>query len=169
PSGQRTTLRGRSATWGSIRSETAIKYWARSRFVIPDSLSRIFSGWVMGRSVLAGGGLAVVLELLEVAIAVSSWELDFGSGSEASAISRTTSFAGLSSRRPLNDAWRTRLSRVHVAKEIWATSSGLTQCTPRETPFGKSENGVDDCTSLSSCLRMVCWDFCVKPVPERPA
>ena len=54
--------------------------------------------------------------------------------SSGSALSRTTSFAGLSSRRPLNAAWRTRLSRVQLEKEICATNSGLTQCTPRETP-----------------------------------
>ena len=64
--------------------------------------------------------------------------VDCFGASSGSAFSRTTSFAGLSSRRPLNAAWRTRLSRVQFEKEICATNSGLTQCTPRETPFGIS-------------------------------
>ena len=43
------------------------------------------------------------------------------------AASRTTSVAGLSSRRPRKAAWRTRLSAVQVAKRTWATRVGLTQ------------------------------------------
>src|SRR4051812_36840407 len=136
---------------------------------MPDSPSRIFSGCVMGRSVLLCCALVKVFESLETGIGLCLGELDFVAGLGDSACSRTTSFADLSSRRPLKEAWRTRLSRVQVAKEIWATSWGSTQCTPRDTPLGTSENGVDDFTNLSSCLRMVCWDFWVNPVPERPA
>src|ERR1700681_3989476 len=42
----------------------------------------------------------------------------------------STSLAGLSSRRPLNAAWRTMPSPVQPANSISATSSGFVQVTP---------------------------------------
>src|SRR4051812_33866396 len=57
-------------------------------------------------------------------------------------ISRTTSFAGLSSRRPWNDGCRRRSSEVHSLNTISPTSSGFTQVTPRLLyPLGGFLNG----------------------------
>src|SRR6185437_16604986 len=129
--------------------------------VIPDSGSRTLSGCVMGRSVLIlpvdlAGAACAVRPALECGGDLGESEAIAAADCGDSAFSRTTSRAGLSSRRPLNAAWRMRLSRVQLEKEICATNSGLTQCTPRETPFGTLANGDLDWTSLLSCLCRVC-------------
>src|ERR1044072_3825300 len=55
------------------------------------------------------------------------------------ATSRVTSLAALSSRRPLNDGWRSTPSSVQPANATCATSSGSTQWTPRALyPLGGS-------------------------------
>src|SRR5580658_2129630 len=124
--------------------------------VIPDSGSRIFSGCVMGRSVF--DAFTVLLEIgvlrpvLDAGEDVAGCVLDEVADSNGSALSRTTSFAGLSSRRPLNAAWRTRLSRVQLEKAICATDLGLTQWTPRAALCGRSANGDLDCSSLLRSL-----------------
>src|SRR5688500_11733025 len=48
-----------------------------------------------------------------------------------SGTSRTTSLASLSSRRPLNDGWRSTPSSVQPVNATCATSVGSTQWTPR--------------------------------------
>src|SRR5437899_2304532 len=61
------------------------------------------------------------------------------SGDGGRGISRFTCDASLSSRKPSNDAWRTRPSCVHSAKLISATSLGRTQWTSRASrPLGGS-------------------------------
>ena len=84
-------------------------------------------------------------------------------------VSRVTSAAGLSSRRPRKAAWRTRLSAVQVAKRTCATSVGLTQYAPVRASAGGFSNGVEDCARGSSLSRRSLWVFSVKPVPTRPA
>src|ERR1035437_6314863 len=66
---------------------------------------------------------------------------DLGVGAD---VSRITSAAGLSSRRPRKAAWRTRLSAVHVAKRTCATSVGLTQYAPLRASAGGFSKGVED-------------------------
>src|SRR3954465_3637179 len=57
---------------------------------------------------------------------------DFGSALlDDFGISLTTSFAGLSSRRPWNDGCRSWPSDVHSVNSISPTRSGFTQVTPR--------------------------------------
>src|ERR1035441_4798723 len=86
---------------------------------------------------------------------------DLGVGMDAS---RVTSAAGLSSRRPRKAAWRTSESAVQVAKRTWATSRGLTQCTPRMDSAGGLANGMVERPSGSSRSRRSLWVFWLKPV-----
>src|SRR5271170_1671407 len=55
--------------------------------------------------------------------------------------SRRTSVAGLSSRRPLKEAWRTSLSAVQVANRTCATSLGFTGTMPRRASSGGLKKG----------------------------
>ncbi len=85
-------------------------------------------------------------------------------------ISRTTSFAGLSSRKPWNDGCRKRPSDVHSVNSTSATSSGFTQVTPRRSlPVGGFLNGGSSIGRFFSS-EAICFNDCdVNPVPTRPA
>ncbi len=84
-------------------------------------------------------------------------------------VSASTSAAGLSSRRPLNEAWRMEPSPVKPAYWISATSSGRTQWTP--AAFFGAPLPLNGLTSVSSAVSrgMICATTSrPKPVPMRP-
>src|SRR6185312_9949197 len=87
----------------------------------------------------------------------------------AAARSRTTSAAFLSSRRPMNDGWRSVPSLVHSVNAISATSDGFTQCTSRPAaPRGGSTTGAVFTSSGESFAASAVNVFVSKPVPTRP-
>src|SRR5258707_2224315 len=80
------------------------------------------------RAALGALARAFVFDLLVIALAVSA--AIFGAAvtlSTAVGFSRTTSCGGLSSRTPLNAAWRTRPSAVQPRKFASITVLGSTQ------------------------------------------
>ena len=83
-------------------------------------------------------------------------------------ISRTTSAGSLSRRRPWNRGWRNSPSAVHSVKPTWATSRGLTQCTP---DLGRPRR-VEGRPVLLQAASVACRLVSVrrlKPVPTLPA
>src|SRR5438270_11553437 len=94
----------------------------------------------------------------------------FSSFSRGFGISRTTSSAGLSSRRPWNDGCRRRSSEVHSLNSTSPTSSGFTQVTPRPLyPLGGFLNGDLSTFRLLSSDKSSRSDCAVNPVPTLPA
>src|SRR5262249_36496708 len=97
--------------------------------------------------------------------------LDIGisASSGCTASSATTSSAGLSSRSPLNEAWRTLPSPVQPANSISATSSGRVQCISRFLGgLAPAANGLvllSMARSLGSSLRIT---GSLNPVPTFP-
>jgi len=88
---------------------------------------------------------------------------DSGTGS-----STTTSFAGLSSRRPRKLAWRTTWSAVNSLNAISATSSGFSQCAPRASARGTSAAGFSASIPTKRLRRS--WSATLpNPVPTLPA
>src|SRR5689334_3654904 len=120
PSGARTKEQGRPARWPIIQGPTASWYRARSSFVTgrpaPSSGHSALSGLEMGMPMTTAPLFAAALDELRAeplpfvgaALVVSS-DADFGAFFFApsvgfTAVSRVTSVAGLSSRRPLKAA-----------------------------------------------------------------
>ena len=85
-------------------------------------------------------------------------------------LSRTTSLAGLSSRTPLNDGWRSNPYTVHSRNSTSHTSFGRAQRTPFSAPDGSGLPNADfDAWSFltaSRSERESLWDH---PVATRPA
>src|SRR5690606_10519814 len=71
-------------------------------------------------------------------------------GDNRGTVGRCTLAAGLSSRRPLNEAWRRSRSPVRARYSICATSSGSTHTTPRRCAVvsAPAKGGAAD---LSGC------------------
>src|ERR1700716_623314 len=121
PSGARTMEHGRPLIWPIIQPPTASKYRARSSLVTgapsPPSGHSALSGFEMTTPItsedLASAFFKRPPRQLEV------WpEARAGLGvaiSVMAGFSAVTSFAGLSWRSPLNDAWRTFPSPVQPA------------------------------------------------------
>src|SRR6202158_5507834 len=138
PSGARKIEQGLPWIWGNNHSPTASKYSARSRFVTgapsPASGQSALLGLVM---VIPKTATVAEADRRENPCAAWLFSLAFATACE---VSVSTSRAGLSLRRPLNDACRTIPSPVHPAYSISATNLGFTQCTsfpPGEAPFAK--------------------------------
>jgi hypothetical protein len=81
--------------------------------------------------------------------------------------SRTTSAAGLSSRRPWKDGCRILPSDVHSLNVTSATSSGRTQWG-LPTPVGRSSKGDVGCSSVVSRFLRSRSVWPVNPVPTLP-
>src|SRR5664279_766817 len=84
-------------------------------------------------------------------------------------VSVSTSLAGLSLRRPLNDACRTIPSPVHPAYSISATKSGFSQCT--SLPPGGAllpEKGLVDAATAFNSGMMRFTTLALYPVPTVP-
>src|SRR5262249_19916240 len=85
------------------------------------------------------------------------------------ATSTLTSEAGLSSRNPLNDAWRTLPSPGQPADSISATSLGLAPFTFAAFPGASVPlNGLVALSTARSLARSVFSTAAPKPVPHRP-
>src|SRR5882672_9997605 len=121
------------------------------------------SGWVRRTSpcglvlILALGDFAtlvfdvLVFDVLLMGFTVSAAILVF-LASVITGISRTTSCGGLSSRTPLNAAWRTRRSAVQPRKWDSITVFGATQRTSRRraSAWGiRSKGGLSTSSGLS--------------------
>jgi hypothetical protein len=90
--------------------------------------------------------------------------------SNEAAVSSFTSLAGLSSRSPRKVGCRSKPSLVISVNRTSATSSGLTQVTPRASaPRGGSASGGLDVWSGFSFSASSESDASLKPVPTRPA
>ena len=85
--------------------------------------------------------------------------------------SRTTCFAGLSSRTPLNEPCRTSLPPVQPRKSTSTTSFGSTHFTSRRRSSSRDlvERRVLSRATAASLLRRVALLSWPQPVPTRPA
>src|SRR5262249_39732239 len=84
-------------------------------------------------------------------------------------ISRTTSRADLSVRRPSKRECRSLPCAVHSMKAICATTSGRTQCARTRGNPTALVNGEVGISSASSRARSSSSSFVSKPVPTFPA
>ncbi len=75
-----------------------------------------------------------------------------GDYSKCSAFSALISAAGLSSRRPLNDAWRTLPSPVQPANSISATKPPVSPNAPRRWPRHQAHPRRSNGLSFASCF-----------------
>src|SRR5579859_6527648 len=92
---------------------------------------------------------------------------DHRRGQEVAGTSRTTSFAALSFRNPLNDGARSWPERVHSTNSNSATIFGFTKCAalgadPTANGLAFAASGFNSADSLVSVAS-------VKPVPTLPA
>src|ERR1700682_5088971 len=127
PSGARKIEQGLPWIWGNNHSPAASKYSARSRFVTgapsPASGQSALLGLVM---VIPKTATVAEADRRENPCVATLFRPAFAI---VCGVSVSTSRAGLSLRRPLNDACRTIPSPVHPAYSISATNLGFTQCT----------------------------------------
>src|SRR5450759_2288250 len=181
PSGARKIEQGLPSICGTNHSPTASKYSARSRFVtgtpspasghntLSDLVTAIPKTVTVAELAQRDDPCVARLSFLTIGSDISASAFLSRSGVSVREVSVSTSLAGLSLRRPLNDACRTIPSPVHPAYSISATNSGFNQRTslpPRGALL--PEKGLLDAATAFNSGMMRFTTLALYPVPTVP-